>query len=75
MPMDSPASARFGGRRVPAFNRLDSADLVGRREDQAVAHLERARLDPARQDAPVVEAVNVLDGQAQGLVGAAARPG
>ena len=35
-------------RGVPAFNRLDSADLVGRREDQPVARLERAGLDPAR---------------------------
>ena len=64
----------LGRRGVPAFDRLDSADLLLGRKNEPVADLERAGLDAARQDAALVEAVDVLDGKAQRLAAWAARP-
>ena len=52
---------------------LDRADLVARREQHPVADPQRAGFDAARQDAAVVEPVNVLDREPQRQVAAAVR--
>ena len=72
------ADALAGGgvvarRRVPAFDGFDGAGLVAGREEQPVADLERAALDAAGEDAALVEAIDILDGEAQRLVLGAAR--
>ena len=51
-------------RGAPAFDALDRADLVTRREENFVTHAKRAGLDAAREDAPLVEPIDVLDRKA-----------
>src|SRR6266536_2826318 len=64
----------FAGRgtlarwRTPTLDASDGAGLVRRREDEFVAYFDRAGFEAAGQNAPLVEAVEVLDGQAQRLV-------
>ena len=68
MPIDSPAAAESVPGRIPAFDGLDRAGLVRRREDESVTDLDAAGLDAARQDAAFVKPVDVLDREAQRLV-------
>ena len=56
---------RFG---APALDRLDHRRLVVRREDQRIAHVQGARFDAARQDAPIVKPVHGLNRESQRLL-------
>ena len=67
---DRLAGVRLDGQRidVPRLDRTDPRDLVGRREQQAVADAQHAGFDPAGENPPGVELVDVLDREAQRLV-------
>src|SRR4051794_20747777 len=53
---------------VEALNALDPSHLVGGRKDESVANMEISSGDPAGDDSPLVELINVLDRQAQRLL-------
>src|SRR5581483_9892232 len=55
-------------RGAPALDGLDRADLVAGREEETIADLERSGLDAAGEDAALVEAIDVLDGETQRLI-------
>ena len=67
---DRLAGVRLDGQRidVPRLDRTDPRDLVGRREQQAVADAQHAGFDPAGENPPGIELVDVLDWEAQRLV-------
>ena len=72
IPTDWPALASPGGSTtLQASIDLTLRGLVGGREQQLVADGEAARFDPAREDAALVELVDVLDRQAERPVGEA----
>src|SRR5215471_20143282 len=53
---------------MPTFDRFDGADFVARRENDPVAHLDRAAFDTASKNPPVIESINILNRQTQRLI-------
>ena len=52
-------------RCVPTLNSCDNRRFVCRRKNQLVPHTQRSRLDPARNDAPAIKSINILNAEAE----------
>ena len=59
---------RLDLRRVPALDRSHDARAARRQEEQLIAGAQRAGFDPAGENAPVIESIDVLNRETQRLV-------